>query len=95
MKRIKQYAIENNLTLRLITYTFSGIRIRRKGLELTKGRYVLFSVEPIERVGAVKWMVTISPKDYNGPRYFKRITTKILRNLDGLDEKTTGFVTKD
>tara|TARA_R110000772_G_scaffold46279_3_gene105688 strand:+ start:1538 stop:1786 length:249 start_codon:yes stop_codon:yes gene_type:complete len=82
MKTLIKFAEENDLIIRIITYNFNGIRIKRKGFDLEKNGKTVLKLEPKNYVESSmfykdKWMASKEGE----VTYLKRLTLKQLRSL--------------
>jgi hypothetical protein len=95
-KTIQRFADERNLDVFPVTYTFQGIRLRRKGWDLCEKRnvkvigtsediqYIYFTFEPVNFSDGTKWFLNNVPRNYpdGGQRYYKRLSKNMLKHFD-------------
>jgi hypothetical protein len=79
MKTISEYCEVNNLKLVTIRYKHQFGYCKRKGYDIINpsNNAILVSFEPVN-YSDDKWYLRNVHHNYNGPRYAKRITSKLL-----------------
>lgn len=87
MRTLENFAKQNNLELRVVTYTFQGLKIKRKGYDLVRnGNEIVISFEP-KQYSDYKWFVRNSYDGYSGASFLERISKEYLYFLS-LDVKS-------
>ena len=85
MKTIVQFCKDNKLYWMAVKYRHQFGYFPRKGFDIVRfeTREILVSFEPITAGSDhCSWYVRIGHQNYKGPRYFKRISKKILSYID-------------
>lgn len=80
-QKLKTYAESNDLILVPITYTFQGYRC--KGWDICKSNgQIMFGIEPAWYSNGDRWMVLHHHENYEGLKYFKRISNAMFKDID-------------
>lgn len=83
MKKLESFCKRNRLILVPVSYTFQGLRLRRKGFDICFPTGEIFiSLEPImRRCSSSHWLVRHAYKGYEGPRTIKYVSMEFLAAL--------------